>query len=161
MTYGGGMKDRKTILFVDDDESIRLLAQEALSKVGYEVIVAEDGREAMNKVEQRDPDMLILDIQMSPVDGIEVLPKILRKKRNIPVILYTAYPQYQEDFMAWAADAYVVKSSDLSELKEKKRSSFPRDTPVERLNSLRSSDQRISQVLSRYEPRSPLRAWFW
>jgi len=124
MTYGGGMKDRKTILLADDDESTRLLVQEALSDEGYDVIVAEDGREAMKKVEQRNPDMVILDIQMSPVDGMEVLPKILRKKRNIPVILYTAYTQYQEDFMAWTADAYVVKSSDLTELKEKVRELF-------------------------------------
>jgi response regulator RpfG family c-di-GMP phosphodiesterase len=50
---------------------------------------------------------------------MEALPRMLRKQRNIPVILYTGYTGYQEDFMSWAADAYVVKSSDLSEFKTK------------------------------------------
>ena len=46
---------------------------------------------------------------MARMDGMEALPIILRKERNIPVILYTGYTQHQEDFMSWAADAYVVK----------------------------------------------------
>lgn len=113
------MTEKKTILFADDDESIRLLCQEALSEEGYKVILAENGKQAIRKIEQKNPDLVILDIQMSRMDGMEALPRILRKKRNIPVILYSAYTRYREHFMSWAADAYVVKSSDMSELKEK------------------------------------------
>ncbi len=56
---------------------------------------------------------------MPQMDGLEALPKILRKHRKTPVILNTGYPNYKQDFMTWTADAYVVKSSDMSELKEK------------------------------------------
>ena len=110
--------EKKTILVVDDEKSIRLLCHEVLGEEGYHVIMAGDGREAIRKVEQERPDLVILDIQMARMDGMEALPIILRKGRNIPVILYTGYTQYQEDFMSWAADAYVVKSSDFSKLRE-------------------------------------------
>ena len=53
------------------------------------------------------------------MDGLEVLGNIIGINNKIPIILNTAYPSYKDDFMSWAADAYVVKSSDLSELKEK------------------------------------------
>ena len=56
---------------------------------------------------------------MAQMDGMEALPQILRKNKDIPVILYTGYPRHREEFMAWAADAYVMKSSDFTELKEK------------------------------------------
>ena len=56
---------------------------------------------------------------MPGMDGLEALPRILGIKEGLPVIMNTAYSQYQDSFMSWAADAYVVKSSDLTELKEK------------------------------------------
>ena len=64
-------------------------------------------------------DLVILDIRMPGMDGLEALPRILGIKEGLPVIMNTAYSQYQDSFMSWAADAYVVKSSDLTELKEK------------------------------------------
>ncbi|MDP6433176.1 MAG: response regulator, partial [Candidatus Scalindua sp.] len=51
--------------------------------------------------------------------GIEAMGRILGKKKEIPVIINTAYSNYKDSFMSWAADAYIVKTSDLSELKEK------------------------------------------
>ena len=111
--------DKKTILVVDDDESHRFLCQEVLTDEGYTVMVARDGKEALEKVEKRNPDLVILDIVMPEMDGMEAMTRILRKHRKIPVILNTSYSRYREDFMTWAADAYVVKSPDLSELKEK------------------------------------------
>jgi two-component system response regulator (stage 0 sporulation protein F) len=53
------------------------------------------------------------------MDGLEALPRILGLKQHVKVIINSAYAQYKESFMSWAADAYVVKSSDLSELKQK------------------------------------------
>jgi CheY-like chemotaxis protein len=60
---------------------------------------------------------VILDISMPGMDGIEVLGKVLSVDNTIPVILNTAYANYKDNFLTWAADAYVVKSSDLGELK--------------------------------------------
>ena len=68
--------------------------------------------------------LVVLDIRMPGMDGIAALNAILGKNRRVPVILNTAYPQYKENFMTWGAEAYVVKSSGLTELKQiKKRSS--------------------------------------
>jgi CheY-like chemotaxis protein len=110
----------KTILVVDDDEAIRILLQEELTEEGYRVITASNARDALKLVEQEPLlDLVILDIRMPGMNGLEALPRILGIKEGLPVILNTAYSQYKESFMSWAADAYVVKSADLSELKQK------------------------------------------
>ena len=109
----------KTILVVDDDEAIRGLLQGELEDEGYKVLIAANARDALKMVETEPLDLVILDIRMPGMDGLEALPRILGLKEGLPVILNSAYSQYQESFMSWAADAYVVKSSDLSELKTK------------------------------------------
>jgi DNA-binding response OmpR family regulator len=109
----------KTILVVDDEDPIRQLLQEELTEAGYKVITAENARDALKLVQEEALDLVILDIRMPGMDGLEALPRILGLKEGLPVILHTAYSQYQESFMSWAADAYVVKSMDLSELKLK------------------------------------------
>jgi DNA-binding response OmpR family regulator len=109
----------KTILVVDDDEAIRSLLQEELEDEGYKVMIATNARDALKMVEAEPLDLVILDIRMPGMDGLEALPRILGIKEGLPVIMNTAYSQYQDSFMSWAADAYVVKSSDLSELKTK------------------------------------------
>jgi two-component system, response regulator, stage 0 sporulation protein F len=109
----------KTILVVDDDEAIRTLLQEELEEEGYKVLIATNARDALKMVAAEPLDLVILDIRMPGMDGLEALPRILGIKEGLPVIMNTAYSQYQDSFMSWAADAYVVKSSDLTELKEK------------------------------------------
>ena len=109
----------KTILVVDDDEAIRTLLQEELEEEGYKVLIATNARDALKMVAAEPLDLVILDIRMPCMDGLEALPRILGIKEGLPVIMNTAYSQYQDSFMSWAADAYIVKSSDLTELKEK------------------------------------------
>lgn len=109
----------KTILVVDDDDAIRTLLQEELEEEGYKVLIATNARDALKMVAAEALDLVILDIRMPGMDGLEALPRILGIKEGLPVIMNTAYSQYQDSFMSWAADAYVVKSSDLTELKEK------------------------------------------
>jgi len=109
----------KTILVVDDDEAIRTLLQEELEEEGYKVLIATNARDALKMVAADPLDLVILDIRMPGMDGLEALPRILGIKEGLPVIMNTAYSQYQDSFMSWAADAYIVKSSDLTELKEK------------------------------------------
>jgi CheY-like chemotaxis protein len=105
------------ILLVEDEESLRLLYEEELRAEGYEVFSAPNGKEALRQLEAVRPDLIILDIVMPVMDGMEALGRILRRERSIPIILHTSYPGYREDFMSWAADAYVAKSPDLRELK--------------------------------------------
>jgi DNA-binding NtrC family response regulator len=55
---------------------------------------------------------------MPTMDGIETLIAMLGRNRQMPVILHTAYPEYQENYMTWGAEAYVIKSPDLTQLKK-------------------------------------------
>ncbi len=106
-----------TVLIVDDDRGLRELYKSELSLEGYEVMAAATGKEAVEILKESRPDVIVMDIRMPEMDGIEALGKVVARHKNIPVIINTAYPSYQEDFRAWAADEYVVKSSDLTELK--------------------------------------------
>jgi len=109
------------ILCVDDDSSLLFLYQEELSEEGYEVIVAGNGKEALEKYDRESPHLVILDIRMPITDGLETLNALLGRNRQLPVILNTAYSTYRDNFMTWGAEAYVIKSSDLSKLKKKIR----------------------------------------
>ena len=93
-----------------------LLYRQELELAGYEVETAANGPQAIERVQNGGIDIVLLDIAMPGMDGIEVLGRILDINRELPVILNTAYSSYKEDFMTWAAEAYVTKSGDLSEL---------------------------------------------
>ena len=112
---------KKKILVVEDEEGLRFLYKEELEAEGYEILTAQNGREAIQQLEEGKPDLIILDIVMPVMDGMEALGRIVGKERKIPIILNTSYPGYRRDFMSWAADAYVTKSTDLGELKDKVR----------------------------------------
>jgi CheY-like chemotaxis protein len=108
----------KKILLVDDEEGIQLLYQEEFQDEGYEVISAFTGEEALEKFRSEVPDLVILDIQMPGMNGIEVLRQMKMIAPQLPIILSTAYHEYKQDLSAWASDEYIVKSPDLQKLKE-------------------------------------------
>lgn len=108
----------KHILIADDDTNLALLYEQELTDAGYRVEVVHDARAAITQVQQNPPDLLVLDIRMPGMDGIEALNKILGINNQLPVILNTAYTNHKDNFLTWSADAYVVKSSDLTKLKE-------------------------------------------
>lgn len=105
------------VLVVDDDESLRLLYTSELTDEGYEVEAVSSGKEALDYLDRTKPDVVILDIKMEGMDGLAVLDEIMKRDKTIPVVLNTAYSNFKSDFSTWSADAYIVKSSDLSELK--------------------------------------------
>jgi len=107
------------ILVVDDEEHIRLLYSEELTEAGYKVITAADGYELTERIEKEKPDIVILDIKMIDYNGLDLLQDIRNKFYNLPVILCTAYDTFKEDIKSIAADFYVIKSFDLTELKKK------------------------------------------
>jgi len=114
-------EDKKKILVVDDEESIHLLYKEEFEEEGYEVYSAIDGEEALKKFDKLKPDLVILDINMPGMDGIEVLRQMKQERPSVPVILSSAYPEYKQDLASWASDDYIVKSFNLDVLKDSVR----------------------------------------
>ncbi len=108
-----------TILLVEDDKNQRLLYEQELKFEGYDIVTADDGKEALEKAQEQPLDLVIMDINLPKMNGIEAISRILCKNKGIPIIINTAYSIYKDYFMSWMADAYIIKSSDLTELKNK------------------------------------------
>lgn len=114
----GREKVSYTILVVDDEDSIRALYQAELEEDGYRVFSAPDGASALEILEREPVHVVVLDIKLKGESGLQVLQEIVRRFKDVPVILSTAYGSYKDDFSSWLAEAYVVKSSSMNELKE-------------------------------------------
>jgi CheY-like chemotaxis protein len=111
---------KKTILVVDDDENVRIICERELREEGYITHLASSGLDALQFIKDNPQiDLVILDVMMPLLNGIQVLKRLRAEKINIPVILYSDYSSFKSNLSAWLADAYLVKSSDLRELKEK------------------------------------------
>ena len=106
------------LLVVDDEANIRLLYAQELSDEGYQVVTAASALEAVEKLETESFELAVIDIKLKNESGIELLQRIVKERHTLPVILCTAFSCYKDDFSAWLADGYVVKSSDLQELKD-------------------------------------------
>jgi two-component system, response regulator, stage 0 sporulation protein F len=109
--------EQKRILLVDDEESIQLLYREEFEEEGYIVDSAYNGVGALAKFRENPPDLVVLDINMPGMNGIEVLRQMKELRATLPIILSSAYQEYKQDFGSWASEAYVVKSANLDELK--------------------------------------------
>jgi len=107
----------KKILLVDDEENILLVYREEFEDAGYLVVTASNGKEGLAQFTDEKPDIVILDILMPGMNGVEVLRKMKMLDSTVPIILSSAYPQFKHDLGSWASDAYIVKSGDISDLK--------------------------------------------
>ncbi len=118
-----------SILVADDEENIRLLYLEELEEEGYQVTAAASGEEALEKIAAIRPDLVVMDIKLPGISGVDALVKIKEIERDLPVILCSAYSDYKQDFTTWASDAYVVKAASLEELKKAIREVLGRRYP--------------------------------
>jgi two-component system, OmpR family, response regulator len=108
----------KSILIVDDEDDIRALYESELTGEGFKTHSVGSAEEALQFVENNpEIDLVILDIKLGQMDGLKVLEELRNKRTTMPVILNSAYSTYKSNFNSWLADAYLVKSSNLSELK--------------------------------------------
>ena len=105
------------ILIVDDEEHIRRFYTEELSEEGHTVFTVASGHNLLRRIDSLQPEAVVLDIRLEDYDGLELLQEIRNLYHDLPVILCTAYDTYKYDLKSIAADYYVVKSFDLSELK--------------------------------------------
>lgn len=110
----------KTILVVDDERHIVRLVEVNLTRAGYEVATAYDGVEALEKVKETEPDMIVLDVMMPRMDGFEVLKRLQADPdtQDIPVIMLTAKAQDADIFRGWSSgvSSYLTKPFNPREL---------------------------------------------
>lgn len=110
----------KKILAVDDEKHIVRLVQVNLERAGYQVATAFDGVDALKKVQEYQPDLIVLDVMMPQMDGFEVLKhlKANPETRDIPVIMLTAKAQDADVFRGWQSgvDCYLTKPFNPLEL---------------------------------------------
>jgi two-component system alkaline phosphatase synthesis response regulator PhoP/two-component system response regulator VicR len=108
------------ILVVDDEPHIVRLVQVNLEKAGYVVVTASNGREALETVASEQPDLMVLDVMMPEMDGLETLKRLKDNPQTheIPVILLTAKAQDEDVFEGWksGADLYLTKPFNPGEL---------------------------------------------
>jgi DNA-binding NtrC family response regulator len=107
------------ILVVDDEQSIRALYAEELGDEGYEVITTGKCEQVSELISSEEVSVVVLDVRMDDCDGLDLLEELRNDYPTLPVILNTAYDSYRKDVKSVAADYYIVKSYDLSELKTK------------------------------------------
>ena len=105
------------ILLVDDEEHILRYYTEELSEEGHKVWTVATGHKLLKRIDRVQPEVVVLDIKLVEYDGLVLLKEIRNCYYDLPVILCTAYDTYKEDPKSIAADYYVVKSFDLTELK--------------------------------------------
>lgn len=119
------------ILIVDDEEHIRTLYTLELEDEGHQVLALASGKGLSAHIDQFQPEVVVLDIKMVDVSGLDVLQEVRDRYYDLPVILCSAYGSYKGDLKSIAADYYVVKSSDLTELKDKIHSALEARIPTE------------------------------
>ena len=105
------------ILLVDDEEHIRRFYSEELADEGHKVWTTATGHELLKTIDSLQPEVVVLDIRLVDYDGLYLLQEVRNKHHELPVILCTAYDTYKDDQKSIAANYYVVKSFDLTELK--------------------------------------------
>jgi len=111
------MAQPRTVLVVDDERTIADVVARYLERDGYRAVVAHDGEEAVAAAERERPDIVVLDVMLPRLDGLQVMA-VLRRKRPTPVILLTARGDEQErvNGLKLGADDYVVKPFNVEEL---------------------------------------------
>ena len=106
------------LLVVDDDQNLRLLYKKELEAVGHQITTAASAEEARQCFEKEKPELVVLDLKLTAEEGgLEALRWMRDYDPKIPIVINTAYPAYKADFSSWLADAYIVKSGNLEELK--------------------------------------------
>jgi response regulator NasT len=139
---------RLRILVADDEAIIRLGLRTMLTEMGHEVMLASDGREALNLVRTARPDLALLDIRMPLTDGLEAA-RVIARKHPMPVLILTAYGQ--QDLIEQAAglpiQGYLIKPVDEREL------AAAIQVAVARFTDAQSAAQQIAELQEMLETR--------
>jgi two-component system phosphate regulon response regulator PhoB len=141
------------VLVVEDEDALATLLQYNLDKEGYDVALAQDGEEALVMVDERLPDLVVLDWMLPKVSGIEVCRRLRSRAetRNIPIILLTARGEETDRIrgLDTGADDYVVKPFSMSELTARIRAVLRRIRPGLAEDRIRQGDITVDRVAHR------------
>lgn len=109
----------KTILVADDDKNVRLFLETELMLEGYRVILANTGLETLKKIKEETPDLVVLDIKMPDMHGLQVLEAVRKENKKLPIIICSAYEKMRDDYTIWAGRVagYLTKPIDFDHLK--------------------------------------------
>jgi two-component system phosphate regulon response regulator PhoB len=144
---------KPSILVVEDEDALATLLQYNLEKEGYEVALAGDGEEALLLVDEKLPDMIVLDWMLPKVSGIEVCRRIRQRSesRNVPIIMLTARGEESDRVrgLDTGADDYVVKPVSMSELAARVRAVLRRLRPGLAEDRVRCGDIVMDRVAHR------------
>lgn len=138
----------KKVLVVDDEKPISDIIKFNLEKEGYEVVVAYDGEEALQKVESESPDLIVLDLMLPKIDGLEVAKQV-RAKRSTPIIMVTAKDSELDKVLGLelGADDYVTKPFSNRELVARVKANLRRqDATVSPANDHRTADIKVGDL---------------
>jgi DNA-binding response OmpR family regulator len=114
------------ILVADDEQEIRNLLDHFLKGQGYEVVLASDGNQALKLAAEENPQVIILDIKMPGLDGLEVCKRLKEKEQTkfIPVIVITGFEDNKMEALNMGADDFVNKPFDMAEISSRVRSAL-------------------------------------
>lgn len=128
----GGNRMSKTILVVEDEVSIATLLKYNLEQAGFQVLLAHDGKEGLNKALSENPDLLILDLMLPILDGMEVCKELRSQKKNIPIIMLTARDDEFDKVLGLelGADDYMTKPFSPREVIARVKAVLRRFAPV-------------------------------
>jgi two-component system phosphate regulon response regulator PhoB len=141
---------RPTILVVEDEDALATLLQYNLEKEGYQVLLAGDGEEALVSVDEKLPDLIVLDWMLPKISGIEVCRRLRQRaeSRNVPIIMLTARGEESDRIrgLDTGADDYVVKPVSMTELAARVRAVLRRLRPGLADDQVRCGDIIIDRV---------------
>jgi two-component system alkaline phosphatase synthesis response regulator PhoP len=120
----------RKILIIDDDENLAWAIQKRFENLGFEVVSAGDGRTGVEALERERPDLLILDLNLPDVDGLDIC-RYVRRRTNIPVVMLTGRAEDNDTVVGLeiGADDYVTKPFNLNELAARVRAVLRRASP--------------------------------
>ena len=111
------MSEQPSVWIVDDDASIRWVLEKALSDAGYRITAFDNASDVLRQVQSDNPDIIITDIRMPGIDGLELLRYLNDQRPSLPVIVMTAHPDLKDALSAYrpVAFEYLAKPFDLDE----------------------------------------------
>ena len=106
------------VMVVECDRYQRLLVTEELEDEGYTVVPVASAAEALETLPAARPDLVVIEVRLPAMDGLDLMGRLVEIDSRLPVVIHTATDGFQDNFLSWVADAYILKQSDLTELKD-------------------------------------------